>query len=109
MPSRNNEFLILQSASLRLDEIYLYTQHHWGDEQAKLYIEGLFLHFSKIAEGTTFKKHIPAEFEVLGWVSRYEKHFIYSRQLSSGKLGIVTVLHERMHQFDGLTSDFLSL
>lgn len=109
MQTSKNRFLVLQSASLRLDEIYLYTQHHWGDEQAKLYIEGIFQHFSKLATNTIFKKPIPAEFEVLGWVSRYEKHFIYSRRLSSGELGIVTILHEKMHQFDGFKSDFLSL
>jgi len=102
-----SDFVLLQSASLRLDEIYLYTKHHWGDEQAKLYIEGLFKHFTKIAAGEAFKKPIPAEFEVTGWVSRYQKHFIYSRVFTSGQVGIVTILHEKMHQLEGVKLDLL--
>ena len=33
-----------------------------------------------------------------GYVFRFEKHFVYWKTLSNGATGIVTVLHERMHQ-----------
>ena len=39
-----------------------------------------------------------AEFGVNGCFFRYEKHYVYWKTLSNGDIGIVTVLHERMHQ-----------
>ena len=37
---------------------------------------------------------------MLSLVFRYEKHLVYSKILSAGKIGIVTILHERMHQLE---------
>jgi plasmid stabilization system protein ParE len=37
---------------------------------------------------------------------RYERHFVYWRHLSNGDIGIVTILHERMHQIDRFKEDF---
>jgi plasmid stabilization system protein ParE len=37
---------------------------------------------------------------------RYERHFVYWRRLSNGDIGIVTVLHERMHQIGRFRDDF---
>ncbi len=41
-----------------------------------------------------------------GYVCRYERHLIYWKVLTDGDIGIVTVLHERMHQTDGFRDDF---
>jgi toxin ParE1/3/4 len=49
---------------------------------------------------------VPAEFGVDGYFFRYERHFVYWRRLSDGDVGIVTILHERMHQIDRLREDF---
>jgi plasmid stabilization system protein ParE len=38
-------------------------------------------------------------------VFRYERHLVYWRRLSNGDIGIVTVLHERMHQIGRLRED----
>jgi len=48
---------------------------------------------------------VPAEFGVEGYVFRYERHFVYWRRLANGDIGIVTVLHERMHQMDRFRDD----
>ena len=40
---------------------------------------------------------IPAEFAIDGFYFRHEHHFVYWRRLSNGYIGIVTILHERMH------------
>jgi toxin ParE1/3/4 len=48
---------------------------------------------------------MPAAFCVDGYVFRYERHFVYWRRLSNGHIGIVTILHERMHQFDRFRED----
>ncbi|WP_429910589.1 type II toxin-antitoxin system RelE/ParE family toxin [Glycocaulis sp.] len=93
---------IQEAASRRLDEIYLYTRKHWGEEQATRYITGLFEAFGRIATHGVLSRPIPAEFGVDGFVLRYERHFVYWRYLANGDIGIVTVLHERMHRIGRL-------
>ena len=93
-------FLVQEAASYRLDEIYRYTRDRWGVSQADRYINGMFEAFNRIESGGVASKPIPAEFDVEGFFFRFEHHFVYWRRLSSGEIGIVTILHERMHQID---------
>lgn len=97
---------IQDGASHRLDVIYRYTRDRWGEDQAAKYITGLFATFDKIAAHSIASKPIPAEFGVDGFFFRYEHHFVYWRYLSNGDIGIVTILHERMHQADRFRDDF---
>ncbi|WP_237155579.1 type II toxin-antitoxin system RelE/ParE family toxin [Oryzibacter oryziterrae] len=97
---------IEQAAALRLDEIYRHTRDRWGDQQAERYITGLFEAFDKIANHGVVSRPIPAEFGVDGFVFRYERHFVYWRWLADGDVGIVTLLHERMHHIDRFREDF---
>jgi toxin ParE1/3/4 len=99
-------FLVLTSASLRIEEIYRYSLDQWGEDQAKIYLKGLFDAFDKIESHGVISKPIPAEFGVDGFYFRYEKHFVYWKRLSSGKIGIVSVLHERMHRIGRLKKEF---
>lgn len=96
---------IQEAASWRLDEIYRYTRKRWGAQQADRYITGLFEAFDAIATGRMPSHTIPAEFVIEGNYFRYERHFVYWRRLSSGDIGIVTILHERMHQIDRFRED----
>ncbi|WIY53928.1 hypothetical protein O9Z70_05175 [Devosia sp. YIM 151766] len=50
---------------------------------------------------------VPAEFGVEGYFFRHERHFVYWRRLSNDDIGIVTILHERMHQIDRFKDDYL--
>ena len=97
---------IQEAASHRLDEIYRYTRQRWGTEQADRYITGLFAAFDRIETHGVTSKPIPAEFGVDGYFFRHEHHFVYWRRLSNGDIGIVTILHERMHQIDRFREDF---
>ena len=54
--------------------------------------------FDRIAGRETPWRVIPAEFGVDGFFGRHEHHYVYWR-------GIVTVLHERMHQMDRFRED----
>jgi toxin ParE1/3/4 len=97
---------VQSAAAHRIDEIWDYTQATWGDAQAERYIQGLFARFAAIA-ARDFPWHpVPAEFGVGGYVCRYEQHLIYWKILVSGDIGIVTVLHARMHQIDRFRDDF---
>ncbi|PQV43958.1 type II toxin-antitoxin system RelE/ParE family toxin [Paraburkholderia sp. BL21I4N1] len=97
---------IQEAASFRIDEIYRYTRDRWGAQQADRYITGLFDAFDGIADHLTPSRPIPAEFGIQGYFFRYEHHFVYWRLLSDGNVGIVTILHERMHQIDRFRDDF---
>ena len=98
-------FRVQDRAGHRLDEIYVYTRERWGDEQAERYIRGLFSCFEQIASREIPWRAIPPEFGVDGYFCRYEHHYIYWRVLSDGIVGIVTVLHERMHQHERFRDD----
>ena len=97
---------VQEAASHRLDEIYRYTRDRWGVQQAERYITGLFEAFGKIETLAVMSRPVPAEFGVDGYFFRYERHFVYWRKLSNGDIGIVTILHERMHQIDRFRDDF---
>ncbi|WBU53960.1 type II toxin-antitoxin system RelE/ParE family toxin [Paracoccus sp. SCSIO 75233] len=85
------------AASIRLDNIYRHTRDRWGKVQADHYITGMFETFDRMEAHGVASKPIPAEFGVEGFFFRDEYHFIYWCRQSDGNIGIVTVLHERMH------------
>ena len=99
---------IQEAASHRLDDIYRYTRDRWGSEQADSYVTGLFGAFAKIETHGVASRPVPAEFGVEGYFFRYESHFVYWRRLGNGDIGIVTILHERMHHIDRFREDFYS-
>jgi toxin ParE1/3/4 len=98
-------FRVQRIAGHRIDEIYAYTRDQWGEEQAERYIEGLFSRFEAIAAESFPWRAIPAELGVSGFVCKYEHHFIYWKVLADGSIGIVTVLHERMHNIERFRDD----
>lgn len=96
---------VQEAASHRLDEIYRYTRERWGKDQAARYITGLFEAFERIEKHGVVSKPVPAEFRVDGYMFRHERHVVYWRRLGNGDIGIVTILHERMHQLDRFRDD----
>ena len=96
---------VQEAASLRLDEIYRHTRDRWGEAQAERYIKDLFATFERIDSHGVVSRRVPAEFGVEGFYFRYEHHVVYWRRLPNGDVGIVTILHERMHQMDRLRED----
>ncbi len=97
----------VQAAAVhRIDEIYRHTEETWSEAQAERYIQGLFARFEAIDMRRFPWRPIPAAFGVDGYVCRYEKHLIYWKILADGAIGIVTVLHERMHQMERFRDDF---
>lgn len=99
------EVRVQEAAVVRIEEIYRYTRERWGEAQADAYVIGLFEAFDNIPTGAITSRPIPAEFEVDGYVFRYRRHFVYWKRLGDGAIGIVTVLHERMHQMDRFLED----
>lgn len=100
------DYLIQKTASHRIDEIYRHTLTTWGKEQADSYILGLFESFGNISTHKVLSRPIPADFEIQGFFYRYEQHLVYWKYLEHEKVGIVTILHERMHQISRFKDDF---
>lgn len=98
-------FTVSAIASQRLDEIFAYPRDNWGTEQAEAYIRGLFGCFDRIAHRQIFGRVIAAEFGVAGYYYHHDRHYIYWRSFSEGHVGIVTILHDRMHQMDCFRED----
>jgi toxin ParE1/3/4 len=98
-------FRVQRVAGDRLDEIYLYTRDQWGEAQAATYIKGMFARFESIVTREFPWVSISAEFGVSGFVCRYERHYIYWKTLADDTVGIVTILHERMHQIERFKDD----
>jgi plasmid stabilization system protein ParE len=98
--------LVLDTAGHRIDAIYRYTLDNWGQAQADIYIRGLFEAFNQIEDRGIVSFPIPAEFGVKGYYFRYGKHYIYWKRLSTGDIGIVTILHERMHRVGRLKDEY---
>ncbi len=98
-------YRVSEAASLRIDDLYRYSRATWGDAQAERYLRGLFARFDDIVARRAGWRAIPGELGVEGFYCRYERHYIYWRLLSDGAVGIVTILHERMHRIDRFRED----
>ncbi|KXU37776.1 plasmid stabilization protein [Ventosimonas gracilis] len=97
---------IQEAAALRLDEIYRYTRKQWGEAKAADYLDELFAAFDAIVTHKVISRPIPAELGVEGFFFRHAKHLVYWRRLPDGDIGIVTILHEKMHPIERFKEDF---
>lgn len=92
-----------------LIEIYAYSVKAWGQDQADRYLDGLYARIEKAAGRKELWRTIPSEFDVSGYFVRYRQHILYFAELSGGDIGVVTVLHEAMHQGHHLEAAFAVL
>lgn len=98
-------FRVSAAAGQRLDAVFASTRETWDQDQAETYIRSLFACFERIAGRDLVWRAVPAEFGVEGFYARCKHHYVYWRVLSDGAVGIVTVLHERMHQMSRFRED----
>ena len=80
--------------------------HPWFFARRDNYHAAIDQRFNGIADHRTSSRPVPAEFGIEGYLFRHDRHFVYWRWLSNGDIGIVTILHERMHQIDRFRDDF---
>lgn len=90
------------TADRRQDEIWEYTCKQWGENQAKQYIQGLHDHLQKLADKKIPWRPLPAglvlpsDLDISIFFSRYEKHYIFFRELSRNAIGVLSILHGAM-------------
>jgi plasmid stabilization system protein ParE len=90
--------VVLDAAAYRIKDLYHFGREQWGNARSQAYVAGLLETFERIARGEAQSRPIPAEFDATGYVTRYRSHLIYWLNLDPDTIGIVAVLHERMHQ-----------
>ena len=95
-------YTLWSGASQALVDIYVYTHDSWGLAQADKYLDGFYACFAQIAAKKAMWRPIPAMFDITGYYTRYEHHYIYWKKASNGDIAIVAILRERMHQVDRL-------
>jgi toxin ParE1/3/4 len=104
-----NSWFLSAYAKATLADIYVYTYETWGAAQADAYLDGLFSTFERIEAKAELWRPIPPEFEVDGYFTRFQGHFIYWKQFDSGEIGIAAILHTSMLQGDRLLAAFGAL
>jgi hypothetical protein len=69
---------------------------------------GLCELFEKIETYGVLSRPVPAAFSVERYYVLYERNFVHWRGLANGDIGLVSTLHERMHQIDRFRDDLES-
>ena len=96
-------YLFFPPADMRLDDIWEYSEDKHGTKQAETYMIGLHNHLQELSEKKKLWKPIPknlavpADLNIQAYVSKYEYHFIFFREFPSGKIGVMSILHESMN------------
>lgn len=93
-------------ARATLADIYAYTLGEWGEAQADKYLDGFYSLFSQIAAKECVWRPIPPEYDIGGYFTRYERHFVYWRLGKDDSLIIAAINHVRMLQMDRLKAAF---
>lgn len=101
----SNAFDVSDIADDHIDDIFRYTREHWGEPQARRYIEGLYRCFEDVAARSVAWQPIEAALGS-GYVRRYRHHRIYWKIQAGGRVVFVAVLHESMHPAGRLKQAF---
>ena len=94
------DYVFYKAADTAQDEIWDYTVENWGEAQAEKYIIGLHGHIRALAGQEKLWRLLPGTLILPGdldadiYFSRYERHLIFFRVLSSGVLGVLSIIHE---------------
>ncbi len=88
---------IFPAAEKRLIEIWDYTLNAWGEDQADKYLRRLVLAIHSLpSQKSLWRRFAQKGLSGIFFV-RHEHHFIFFRELSTGEIGVITVLHEKMN------------
>ena len=93
-------YLFFPPADKAQDDIWNYTYEAWGEKQAEKYIKGLHHHLQLLSEKKKRWRSlppnlvIPSDLNIEAYFSKYEHHYLFFRQLSTGQIGIMAILHE---------------
>lgn len=90
------KYRFFPAANYRQDEVWQYTYEQWGQRQADRYIRGLHQMLAKVAEKRLSWRELPEMQGTSLYFVRYERHYVFFRELSDGVIGVISILHESM-------------
>lgn len=98
-------YRIFKRAHQQLIDIWIYTDQEWGEKQSDKYIDGLYTAFKNVCEDPSSWRKVRGKRFAGIFFFRYQKHVVFFKQLKSGDVGIISVLHENMNLPHRLLSD----
>jgi toxin ParE1/3/4 len=104
-----------RTANAAQDRIWRDTAQTWGDAQAITYIKGLHAHLQRLAENRSLWRRlpqnlaVPADVRKEAYFSRYERHYVFFRELDNGDIGVISILHDHMDVPVRLAEDLAAL
>lgn len=108
-------YLFYPPADAAQDRIWRDTVDQWGEAQAVAYISGLHAYLQRLSETKALWRKlprdlvVPADLKTQAFFSRYERHYLFFRELPSGKIGVMAILHDRMDTPVRLHEDFVGI
>lgn len=102
---------ILPAAEERLIQIWDYTLEQWDEAQADAYVRALIESAQKLTERRRHWRKVPHKSLRGIWFVRFRNHFLFFRELKSGDVGVISILHEnmdipaRLKEEDGLNQE----
>jgi plasmid stabilization system protein ParE len=108
-------YLFYPAADAAQDRIWNDTVEKWGEVQAIRYITDLHQHLQILSEAPALWRKlpgnlaIPTDLKMDAYFSHYGRHYVFFRKLSGGRIGVVSILHDRMDVPVRLAEDLQAL
>lgn len=87
---------IYPAAQERILEIWDYTEKKWNEKQADTYVRALVAEIETVASQRHRWRQVLDETLNGVYFFRHRHHFVFFRELSKKRLGVISVLHEKM-------------
>jgi len=82
-------------AKRQVEDIWLYTEDAWGEDQANGYVNGLFGFLETLPHKKHLWRAVPRESLRGAFCAPYREHIVFFRQLSGQTIGVLAVPHQR--------------
>lgn len=88
---------VFAPAEARLLEVWDYTLDKWGEEQADAYLRSLIAAIHALPSQRHRWRPVTDKALRGIWQVRHEHHYVFFRELPSGAIGVISILHENMN------------
>jgi plasmid stabilization system protein ParE len=87
---------IYPAAKERILEIWAYTEKKWSEKQADAYVRELVAEIETVAvQRHRWRPVLDGALQGV-YFFRHRHHYVFFRELSKKRLGVISVLHEKM-------------
>ncbi|UVK50256.1 type II toxin-antitoxin system RelE/ParE family toxin (plasmid) [Mesorhizobium sp. AR02] len=108
-------FLFYPPADAAQDGIWNDTVEQWGEAQAIRYITDLHKHLQTLSETPALWRKLPgnlaisADLNLDAYFSHHGRHYVFFRKLTGDRIGVISILHDRMDVPVRLAEDLQAL